>query len=117
MGIGVKIEDEDGNPWFVLPGDVAAESIAILRRAGYDYVVLTRAMLCGKLEVLPCEPPSWRPPSSAEGVVRAYRLFDCLTELSKEAQTGTAKRRDRVGKKSLAADARDPYSSGGRYPA
>ena len=109
----MKIEDEDGNPWFVLPGDVAAEPIAVLRRAGYDYIVLTRAMLCDTMKALPCEPPSWRPPSSAERVVRAYRLFDCLTELSKESQTGTAKRRDRVSKKSLAADARNPDSPGG----
>lgn len=80
----MKVEDEDGNPWLVLPGDAAAEPVAALRRKGYDYIVLTRAALCGTIEVLPCEPPPWLPPTSAEGVVRAFRLFDCLTELSKE---------------------------------
>ena len=80
----MRIEDEDGNPWLVLPGDGAAEQVAILRRAGYDYIVLTRTILCGTMEFLPCEPPLRHLSATPQGVVRAFRLYDCLTELSKE---------------------------------
>lgn len=87
----MKIEDEGGNQWLVLAGDAANDAIGVLRRRGYEYVVLPRKLLCGILTVLPCEPASWQPPSSAtspERLVRAIRLYDCLVELKKESERG-----------------------------
>lgn len=90
----MKIEDEQGNPFVVIAGDAATEPIGILRRKGYDYVVLPRDILCGIIHFLPCEPASWRPPSSAtspERLVRAFRLYDCMVVLKEEGEIRNSK--------------------------
>lgn len=88
----MRIEDELGRPYRVESGDAANDVIGILRRRGYEYVVLPRAVLCGIINASSCEPPPRQSPSSAtsspEGVVRAFRLFDCLTAIKKEGEVG-----------------------------
>lgn len=89
-----KIEDEHGNSFVVNPGDAATECIKILKRKGYEYIVLPRDILCGIIHFLPCEPASWRPPSSAtspERLVRAYRLYDCMVVLKEEGEISNSK--------------------------
>ncbi len=95
----MRIEDEYGATWRVEPGDVATEPVGILRRKGFTYIVLPRAILCGILNFLPCEPASWRPPSPAdlspERLVRAYRLYDCMVVLKEENGRNSHQQKDR----------------------
>lgn len=81
----MKIEDERGHPWVVLSGDSSYSYIKKLKALGYEYIVLPRLVLCGTIQFPPHELPLWQAPSppsnSPEGVVRAFRLAECLSVL------------------------------------
>lgn len=81
----MRIEDEGGGLWAVLPGDPAAPMVNALKRLNYGWVVLTTRLLCGIMAV-PTDEPS--PPVAAHqngaADVRGIRLSDCLAALKKE---------------------------------
>lgn len=108
----MKVEDDRGNTWLVLPGDPASEYVNALKRRNYSWVVLPVKLLAygaghglPKLrlhtdleglvdkqsetwynplsrarEIRTADPPAGLPPS-ADALVRATRLSDCLNAL------------------------------------
>ena len=72
----MRLTDELGTPFIVLPKDPASGIINNLRKKGYQYVVLPRSVYrTGEM-------PTELPPKD-EDVVRWTRMHDCVKTLQK----------------------------------
>jgi len=70
----MHVEDDLGRPWRVSGGDPASKPVNLLRRHGYEYVVLpAHTLRTGTLTNV------YRTP---EDIVSRVRLLDCLEVLS-----------------------------------
>jgi hypothetical protein len=70
----MKIEDDLGHQWKVSGGDPASKPVNLLRRHGYEYVVLPmHTLVTGELTAIYHTP---------EDIVPRVRLLDCLEVLS-----------------------------------
>jgi hypothetical protein len=70
----VNIRDEKGRAWKVSGGDPASKPVNLLRRHGYDTVVLlTHTLRTGELTAVYTDP---------EDYLDRIRLMDCLEVLS-----------------------------------